>query len=472
MSGRAATTSVIPGKLALSVGDPGTPPPPGWVRVPLLEIAELGTGHTPSRSRPDYWAGNIPWISLPDARDHHTRTIQNTTEAVSELGIENSAARILPTNTVGLSRTASVGYVFVMGRPMATSQDFVTWTCSDALDPRYLMYALLAEGDDIRRFGKGSTHTTIYFPEVKAFQLCVAPLAEQRRIVAKLDSLRARSARAREELDRIPKLIERYKQAILAKAFSGELTADWRRARSFPSGLGQDLANFRLDDQERGAWPTACLPAGWRWLHFDDFFEDWTDSTRKLAQAKYLAEGPFPVVDQGAQLIGGYTDDPLLLSRAKAPIILFGDHTRCVKFVDFPFVQGADGTKVLKPREGITHRFAYYALQAVALPDKGYSRHMKFVRASMFPSCVEEEQVEIVRRIEHAFTWLDKIAAEHARAAYLLPKLDQAILAKAFRGDLVPQDPKDEPASALLARIKAERGAARAKRVRGGKAHI
>ena len=85
---------------------------------------------------------------------------------------------------------------------MATSQDFVTWTCCEALEPRYLMYALLAEGDDIRRFGKGSTHTTIYFPEVKAFHLCLAPVNEQRRIVAKLDSLLARTRSAREELAR------------------------------------------------------------------------------------------------------------------------------------------------------------------------------------------------------------------------------------------------------------------------------
>jgi type I restriction enzyme S subunit len=68
------------------------------------------------------------------------------------------------------------------------------------------------------------------------------------------------------------------------------------------------------------------------------------------------------------------------------------------------------------------------------------------------------EQHEIVRRVEEAFTWLDKVAAEHVRAAHLLPKLDQAILSKAFRGELVPQDPNDEPAAVLLARIRAARG--------------
>lgn len=69
------------------------------------------------------------------------------------------------------------------------------------------------------------------------------------------------------------------------------------------------------------------------------------------------------------------------------------------------------------------------------------------------------EQVEIIRRIEIAFTWLDKVATEHARADHLLPKLDQAILAKAFRGGLLPQDPNDEPASELLKRIADEQHA-------------
>jgi type I restriction enzyme S subunit len=76
---------------------------------------------------------------------------------------------------------------------MATSQDFVTWSCRHALDPDFLMNALLAEGAGIRRFGEGSTHTTIYFPEVKAFHVALPPVPEQRRIVAKIDSLIGKS---------------------------------------------------------------------------------------------------------------------------------------------------------------------------------------------------------------------------------------------------------------------------------------
>ena len=98
------------------------------------------------------------------------------------LGIANSSARILPENTVCLSRTASVGYVVVMGRPMATSQDFVNWVCSRELDHRFLKYVLLSEQSAFLRFASGTTHQTIYFPEVKAFHVCLPPPPEQRAI--------------------------------------------------------------------------------------------------------------------------------------------------------------------------------------------------------------------------------------------------------------------------------------------------
>ena len=86
-----------------------------------------------------------------------------------------------------LSRTASVGYVVTMGRPMATSQDFVNWVCSDELDRRFLALLLLAENRSLLNFASGATHQTIYYPEVKAFHICLPPVPEQERIVAILD---------------------------------------------------------------------------------------------------------------------------------------------------------------------------------------------------------------------------------------------------------------------------------------------
>ncbi|MCE7029437.1 restriction endonuclease subunit S [Jiella avicenniae] len=280
MAGRAATDAIIKGKCAISVNDPGHPLPTGWSRAPLTDVADLGTGHTPSRHEPDYWDGDIPWIGIRDAGANHGKVIKDTAQHVTELGLDNSAAVLLPKNTVCLSRTASVGYVVKMGRDMATSQDFVNWTCSEAIDPDYLVNALLAEGEDIRRFGEGSTHTTIYFPEVKAFHIDLPPAAEQRRIVAKLDALTARIARARVELDRVAALAEITRRSAVVAAFRGELTANWRERAGLQTHLSEAIlgrayetcaGKKRKKPAAKIEWrPDFDLPHGWRWASIDE----------------------------------------------------------------------------------------------------------------------------------------------------------------------------------------------------------
>ncbi len=187
--GRPATTGVIRGRYALSVGKPDIPLPEGWQWVALSDVARLETGHTPSRRHPEYWGGEVPWIGIKDATENHGRVIHDTYQHTNKLGISNSSARILPANTVCLSRTASVGYVVVMGVPMATSQDFVDWVCSKSIDCRYLKYVLLAEREALLRFASGTTHQTIYFPEVKAFHVALPPVPEQQFIAHILGTL-------------------------------------------------------------------------------------------------------------------------------------------------------------------------------------------------------------------------------------------------------------------------------------------
>lgn len=185
----------------------------------------MESGHTPSRRHAEYWGGDVPWIGITDAKSAHGREIFETLEYTNALGLENSSARLLPAQTVCLSRTASVGYVTVMGRPMATSQDFVNWVCSDALYPQFLMYLFLAQGEEIFKFSSGAVHQTIYFPEAKAFHVCLPSITLQEAIVGMLDAMREQA----EKLERIyqKKLLSlvEAKQVILQKAFSGELTS-------------------------------------------------------------------------------------------------------------------------------------------------------------------------------------------------------------------------------------------------------
>jgi type I restriction enzyme S subunit len=159
--------------------------PDHWQTVPLNFVAKMGTGHTPDRSKPEYWENcTIPWITLTDASRHadSLAPIDDTNQHISEVGMRNSAAVLHPAGTVVLSRTASVGHSAQMGRPMATTQDFAAWTCGDRLDSRYLLLVLRAMKPEWERLAFGSTHRTIYMPDLESLRIPLPSVDEQRRI--------------------------------------------------------------------------------------------------------------------------------------------------------------------------------------------------------------------------------------------------------------------------------------------------
>lgn len=181
------TTDIVEGHPALWIGKPTTKLPEGWTWVPIVDVAKMESGHTPSRRHPEWWSGQIPWIGIRDAKAFHGHTIHDTTQHVNQAGLKNSAARLLPAGTVCVSRTASIGYVVVMGRPMATSQDFANWVPTAAVTSDWLRIVFSADREALMRFGKGSVHKTIYFPELLAIHIALPPLVEQRRIAAEVD---------------------------------------------------------------------------------------------------------------------------------------------------------------------------------------------------------------------------------------------------------------------------------------------
>jgi type I restriction modification DNA specificity protein len=203
---------------------PAKPVHRGWKWSRLTALARLATGHTPSRRRPEYWDGTIPWLQLPDIRAVDGRRVSDTLEHVSELGIENSAAVLLPANTVCMSRTASVGFVTILHRPMATSQDFVNWVCGPDLHPEFLMRLLMAARAPIVELGSGAVHKTIYFPTVESFSICApTDIEEQRRIASGVSDRVHRAEtiieRCREQLA----AAECLPAAYLRSAFLGDL---------------------------------------------------------------------------------------------------------------------------------------------------------------------------------------------------------------------------------------------------------
>lgn len=317
-----------------------------------------------------------------------------------------------------------------------------------AIDPK-LLFALIQSPnvqDKIEDMQSGSTNQVeLNRSEILGTPVPLPPFPEQRRIVEKVDGLTARTARARKELSRIPTLIARYKQRLLAIAFSGELlggTEGWRTATI--GDLAETQLGKMLDKAKNKGESTKYLRnINVRWYNFelDDVLEmPMSDGERRKFS---IADGDILTCEGGEPGRSAiWNNGPTDIAFQKALIRIRPDLEQLnPSYLVHHLKYLANAQELEKHFTGSTIKhLPQRALQNVKLP---------------VPPI--EEQAEIVRRIESAFGWLDRMAADHAAAARLLPKLDAAILSKAFQGKLVPQDPNDEPASVLLERIKSER---------------
>lgn len=163
---------------------------------------------------------------------------------------------------------------------------------------------------------------------------------------------------------------------------------------------------------------------------------------KKTKQKNYLKQGQIAIIDQGQPLIGGYTDDDNMIVSCDLPVIVFGDHTRVVKYISFPFGAGADGIKVLQPKPDILPKLLYYATQflVLRLENKGYARHYQHLEKKELDVPPIPEQERIVARIEELFSQLDSGVETLKRIKQQLAVYRQAVLKEAFKKyyDFVP----------------------------------
>ncbi len=325
------------------------------------------------------------------------------------------------------------------------------------VEKRFMFHWFEWDKENIKAdLGTGSTMMHVTKGGMEARSLCLPPLPEQRRIVAKVDGLTARTARARKELNRIPTLIARYKQRLLALAFSGELTAGWRadhgHRKPVPTAVDDLAEGLRYGTAQK----CYAEPNGVAVLRIPNVASgriSFDDLKYAVLEPKELSKLR---LDEGDILVVRSNGSVDLVGR---PALVTGDAVGLAY---------AGYLIRIRPRlDVVLPKFLTLMLEAPAIRSiiESGARSTSGVNnvnatelgALAIPLFDIQEQAEIVRRIESAFGWLDRMAADHAAAARLLPKLDAAILAKAFRGELVPQDPDDEPASVLLERIKPER---------------
>ena len=163
--------------------------PEDWDAILLDNVAKRGSGHTPDKKHPEYWNGDIKWISLADSYALDDLYISETSSRITPLGVANSSAVLHPAGTVVLSRDAGIGKSAIMGTAMAVSQHFMAWRCGPRLDNKFLYYWLQRTKPEFERIGNGSTIKTIGLPYFRGLKIPVPSLPEQRAIATTLSDV-------------------------------------------------------------------------------------------------------------------------------------------------------------------------------------------------------------------------------------------------------------------------------------------
>jgi type I restriction enzyme S subunit len=197
------------------------PLPQGWRWVRLEDMAkEFVTGGTPSTDVPKYWGGDIPWITGADVTGIW---VSGGRKFITKEGLDNSAAHLVNRGTILIVSRTGVGKTAIAANSLSFSQDITAVVCNDEILPEYLARYLIFSGDQLVRIQRGATIKGLTRTDIETVVIPLAPLPEQKRIVAKIQELMAEVERARSACEAQLEAIKALPQAILSKAFEGEM---------------------------------------------------------------------------------------------------------------------------------------------------------------------------------------------------------------------------------------------------------
>lgn len=418
--------------------------PKGWVGVPLNKIVDkIVGGGTPSKSVPSYYQGNIPWMTVKDMNKLY---LTDTVDHITQEAVENSSTNIIPAGTPIIATRMSLGKIVRASFDSAINQDLKALFVNRELNDYYFEYWYRSQGMKIQSLGTGTTVKGVRLEVINALEFPLAPLAEQKRIVAKLDEVLAQVDTIKARLDRIPAILKRFRQSVLAAAVSGKLTGIVSFSSSKFSDLILEMKNGLSPKPNENALGSPILRISsvrpkeidfndHRYLECDDkTIKTYKLKDRDLLFTRYNGSLEFVGV---CGLVSGLLDriylypDKLIRVRTNHDVLLpeYAELFFCssgVRKTITDFVKSTSGQKGISGKD----------LKSVVVyhPDL-------------------TEQTEIVRLVDQYFAFADTIEAQVKKAQARVDNLTQSILAKAFRGELVAQDPNDEPAEKLLERI-------------------
>ena len=227
--------------------------PENWCWTRLGNITEVVGGGTPSSKVEEYYKnGNIPWISPIDLSGYNEIYISRGAKNITKLGLEKSSAQLMPSGTVCLSSRAPIGYVVIAKNELCTNQGFKSFLPAPCYIPEYLYWYLKGNKELLESYASGTTFLELSGSKASLVEFPLAPLPEQHRIVDRIESLFAELDEAKEKAQAVVDGFELRKSAILHKAFTGELTKQWRKEHSVsPNTLLVDIEKFSRNWQKK-----------------------------------------------------------------------------------------------------------------------------------------------------------------------------------------------------------------------------
>lgn len=441
--------------------------PTEWVETTLDNIADWGSGGTPSRNNEDYYGGNIPWIKTGDLGD---KLITKPSEYITEFGLENSSAKLFPKGSVAIAMYgATIGRTSILGIDATTNQACAVGNPKPNITTsEFLYYFLINEKDNFIAKAKGGAQPNISQALIKEHEVYLPPFAEQKEIADRLDKLLAQVEATQARLARIPDIIKLFRQSVLAAAVSGKLTTievgsigKVKNCAQIISGLAFKKSQY----SERGSRLLQIANVGYGNTKWDK------PNHIPIELSESYSEYSMEVGDIVLALNRPITNDTLKVARVEKkdlPAILYQRvaRIRCDQ-------------QILEPSYFFLMMQSQKFLKLVAQNLKGSDQpYLNTTDLSCFDlyAPTPKEQTEIVRRVEQLFAYADTLEQQAKAAKARVDKLTQAILAKAFRGELTADwraaNPDlisgDNSAAALLARIQAERAAASGKKGKRG----
>lgn len=428
--------------------------PENWCWTRMQEIAQWGSGGTPSRKVSEYYNGDISWVKTGELNDDY---IFETEEHITQEAISHSSAKIYPTDTVVIAMYgATIGKVGILGIPAATNQACACAIVKPSTDYKYLFYYAQSQKDDFIKKGKGGAQPNISQEIIKFHQFPLPPLAEQQRIVDRIESLFAKLDEAKEKAQAVVDSSETHKAAILHKAFTGELTAKWREEHNISKTTwGEKKWGDFLQSIEAGKnWSAEGRPpegtefgvvkvSAVTWGEFDELesktcvvAEQWNSKTQ-------IHKGDFLFSRANTlQLVGN-----CVIVRNISKRLMLSD-----KILRFKFDEIAHPRFVLYFTRSRIYREQVEQL-ASGNQDGMRNISQKNLKLVSFPIPTVVEQIEIISILDRAFA-KEQQAKEAAEAVLdQIELMKKSILARAFRGELGTNDPNEESAVELLRQV-------------------